>query len=118
MMPGMRATSDTSVYTAIACDARRRMLELLRDGERPVGELVDALGLSQPAVSQHLAVLRGVGLAEERRRGRQRVYRLRPEPLREVAVWAEAFRQFWEQRLDTLGTVLDEMTDPEEDPRP
>jgi DNA-binding transcriptional ArsR family regulator len=118
MLLGMRASSDASVYSAIASDARRRVLELLRDGERPVGEIVAVLAMSQPAVSQHLAVLRSAGLAEERRRGRQRVYRLRAEPLAEVAAWAEAFRRFWEQRLDALGAVLDEMTDPIDSPDP
>ena len=76
-----------TAYTAVAEPSRRRILDLLRDGERSVNDLVERIGLSQPGVSKHLRVLRDAGLVEVRPEGRQRWYALRAEPLAEVDEW-------------------------------
>jgi DNA-binding transcriptional ArsR family regulator len=99
------------VFTAIACDTRRVLLDALFHGEASVNELTERLDVSQPAVSQHLAVLKAAGLVAERAEGRFRYYRLRAKPLAEVARWAEQYRSMWEERLDVLGAVLDDMDD-------
>jgi DNA-binding transcriptional ArsR family regulator len=93
-------------FELLAEPNRRRILDLLRDGERPVGELVKALSMSQPAVSKHLRVLRDSGLVEVRVDRQRRVYRLRPEPLREVDAWIAPYRQLWEGRLARLEQQL------------
>jgi DNA-binding transcriptional ArsR family regulator len=89
---------------------RRRILELLADGERSAGDLgavvQDEFGISQPAVSQHLRVLRDNGFASVRAEGTRRLYAVEPESLREVDAWLEPYRRFWTQRLDALGTEL------------
>ena len=89
---------------------RRRLLELLADGEAPAGALTAVIraefGISQPAVSQHLRVLRESGFAFVRADANRRLYSLRPEPLREVDVWLQRYRRFWEQRIDALETEL------------
>jgi DNA-binding transcriptional ArsR family regulator len=90
---------------------RRRILDLLVERERPVGELVDALAVSQPAVSKHLRVLREAGIVESRVEAQRRVYRVRPEPLREIDVWLEPYRAMWARSLDALEQHLDEMGD-------
>jgi DNA-binding transcriptional ArsR family regulator len=88
---------------------RRRILDLLREGERTVGDLVSELGLSQPGVSKHLRVLRQAGLAEVRADGQRRRYRLRTEPLREIDEWLAPYRAAWTHRLDVLEAHLDDM---------
>jgi DNA-binding transcriptional ArsR family regulator len=93
---------------------RRRILDLLLEAERPVGELVDALALSQPAVSKHLRVLREAGLVEVRTDAQRRIYRVRPEPLRAVDEWLTPYRRLWAARLDALARHLDEMPDANE----
>ncbi|MCZ4496335.1 MAG: putative transcriptional regulator, ArsR family [Thermoleophilia bacterium] len=89
---------------------RRRLLELLADGEQAAGDLGSVVqqefGISQPAVSRHLRVLREGGLATVRVDGTRRHYALEPAPLREVDAWLAPYRHFWEQRLDALGTEL------------
>lgn len=95
-------------YAALADPSRRRILDLLRTGERCVGDLVAALDITQPGVSKHLRVLRRAGLVEVRPEGRQRWYRLRAEPLAEVAEWIEPYRAFWSKRLDDLERHLEE----------
>ncbi len=97
-----------SAYAALAEPHRRQILDLLRDGERPVGELVKRLDLSQPGVSKHLKVLREAGLVVARTEGKQRVYALRPEPLAEVDQWLEPYRMFWSGRLDALEQHLED----------
>jgi DNA-binding transcriptional ArsR family regulator len=82
------------------------ILDLLRDGERPVGELVDRLGLSQPAVSKHLRVLKGAGLVEARADAQRRLYRIRPEPLAELDEWLASYRELWTTHLDRLEDHL------------
>jgi DNA-binding transcriptional ArsR family regulator len=87
---------------------RRRILDVLRDGERPVGDLVVALDVSQPAVSKHLRVLREAGVVEARVDAQRRLYRIRPEPLRELDAWLEPYRALWNDSLDRLERHLDD----------
>ena len=86
---------------------RRRILDLVRDRPRPVGELVGELGLTQPGTSKHLRVLREAGLVEVRPDGRRRLYALRPEPLAELDAWLAPYRRLWSARLDALENHLD-----------
>jgi DNA-binding transcriptional ArsR family regulator len=86
---------------------RQAILGALRDGERPVGELVDRLGLSQPAVSKHLRVLKEAGLVEVRPDAQRRLYRIRPEPLAELDDWLEPYRRLWTTHLDQLEDHLE-----------
>jgi DNA-binding transcriptional ArsR family regulator len=90
---------------------RRRILDLVRDAPRPVGEIVAAIGLTQPGTSKHLRVLREAGLVEVRPDGRRRLYALRPEPLAELDAWLEPYRRLWATRLDALERHLDERED-------
>jgi DNA-binding transcriptional ArsR family regulator len=101
----------TSAFEVVAEPSRRRILELLRDDDRPVNDLVVELGLSQPAVSKHLRVLRDAGLVDVRRDAQRRIYRLVPEPLVELDDWLTPFRAAWARRLDALEAHLDEMED-------
>jgi DNA-binding transcriptional ArsR family regulator len=98
----------TTAFTALAEPNRRRILELLFERPRLVGELVQRLGLSQPGVSKHLRVLRDAGLVDVQRDAQRRLYRLRPEPLVEVDAWLEPWRRQWAGRLDALERHLDE----------
>jgi DNA-binding transcriptional ArsR family regulator len=101
----------TTVFEVVAEPQRRRILDLVRDGERSVGELVAALSLSQPAVSKHLRVLREAGLVAARVDEQRRLYRLRSGPLRELDAWLMPYRRAWSARLDQLEAHLDEMDD-------
>jgi DNA-binding transcriptional ArsR family regulator len=96
-------------FDVLAEPNRRRILELVREAERPVGELVDELDLSQPAVSKHLRVLREAGLVEVRTDAQRRLYRVNPGPLRDVDAWLEPYRRMWSARLDDLERHLDLM---------
>lgn len=100
-----------TTFQLVAEPSRRRILDLLRDGERSVGELVDRLGLSQPGVSKHLRALRDAGLVRVRRDAQRRWYRLDPEPLVEMDAWLHPYREFWADRLDALERHLDEKED-------
>jgi DNA-binding transcriptional ArsR family regulator len=100
-------------FEALAEPNRRRILDLLLAEERPVGDLVAALTVSQPAVSKHLRVLRDAGLVEVRGDGQRRLYRVRTEPLQAVDRWLEPYRRLWESRLDDLERHLDAMPDSE-----
>ena len=102
------------MYDAVADPTRRRILDLLRQRERPVNDLVAALGVAQPNVSKHLRALTDVGLVRVRAEGRRRVYTLRPEPLRELDVWLAPYRRFWADRLDDLEAHLDRMDERED----
>ena len=97
------------MFEVIAEPNRRQILDLLRERERPVGDLVQELGLSQPGVSKHLRVLREAGLVEVRTDAQRRLYRLRTEPLREVDEWLAPYRAAWAGRLDALEAHLDDM---------
>ena len=98
-----------AAFDVLAEPNRRRILDLLRAEERPVGELVDALALSQPAVSKHLRVLRDAGLVEVRSEAQRRLYRVRADPLRAVDEWLEPYRALWAARLDDLERHLGTM---------
>jgi DNA-binding transcriptional ArsR family regulator len=97
-----------SAFDVLAEPSRREILELLRDGERPVSELVDHLNLSQPAVSKHLRVMKNAGLVEVRPDAQQRFYRICPEPLEQLDEWLEPYRKFWTTQLDRLESHLDQ----------
>jgi DNA-binding transcriptional ArsR family regulator len=97
-----------TTFDVLADPSRRRILDLLLEGPRPVGELTERLGLSQPGTSKHLRVLRDAGLVAARKDAQRRVYELRPEPLAEIAAWLEPFRREWAGRLDALERHLDE----------
>jgi DNA-binding transcriptional ArsR family regulator len=95
-------------FAVLAEPTRRQILDLIRDEERPVGELVERVGLSQPGVSKHLRLLREAGLVEVRVDAQRRLYRVRAEPLAEIAVWLEPYRRLWSGRLDELERHLNE----------
>lgn len=109
-----------STFAVLAEPHRRQILDLLRAGDRSVGEIVDVLPLAQPTVSKHLKLLREAGLVQVLPDARRRVYRLRTEPLREVDSWLEPYRQVWADRLDALETHLDAGPDagPDAPPEP
>lgn len=98
-----RAATTLDVFNAIAEPRRREILETLGRGERGVGELVEVLGLAQPSVSKHLAVLRAVGLVAVSRRGRERVYRVEAGGLKAVHHWVRQFERMWEHQLDRIA---------------
>lgn len=95
------------VFEAIAEPNRRQILDLLRAGERPAGDLVEALGLSQPGVSKHLKVLREAGLVSVRADAQRRLYRLSSDRLAELDTWLAPYRRFWSSRLDALDEHLE-----------
>jgi DNA-binding transcriptional ArsR family regulator len=98
-----------STFEVLAEPRRREILDLLRDGERLVGDLVDRLDLAQPTVSKHLKVLKGAGLVEVRQDAQRRWYRLRPAPLAEIDAWLAPYRRMWTDSLDALERHLDTM---------
>lgn len=100
-----------TTFELLADPTRRRLIEELRDGERSVGTLVERLGMSQPAVSKQLRVLREAGLASVRKDAQRRIYRLNPAGLRELDDWLEPFRAMWEARVDAMERTLDSMED-------
>jgi DNA-binding transcriptional ArsR family regulator len=100
-----------TVFEVLMEPNRRRILDLLGRSERPVGELVHGLDLSQPAVSKHLRILREAGLVEVRGDAQRRLYRVRPEPLRAIDDWLEPYRHMWTASLDRLEQHLDAMPD-------
>jgi len=97
-------------FDVLGDPVRRRILELLADGERAAGQVgaivQKEFGISQPGVSQHLRVLRDSGFATVRAEGTRRLYSVDPAPLEEVDLWIQGVRRFWSQRLDALGTEL------------
>jgi DNA-binding transcriptional ArsR family regulator len=104
-----RAAAASDVFNAIAETHRREILDTLVTGERPVGELVDELRLTQPQVSKHLRVLSDVGLVQCRAEGRRRIYRLDHEHLRPLHDWLEKYEQAWNARLDRLDDYLGDL---------
>jgi DNA-binding transcriptional ArsR family regulator len=101
----------TTTFDVLAEPNRRRILDLLLEGPRPVGELVERIGLTQPGTSKHLRVLRQAGLVQVRKDAQRRLYELRPEPLAEVYAWLEPYRRLWAKHLDELEHHLDTMED-------
>lgn len=106
---GMDASQQADVFRAIADPARRAILDLLAAGERAARLLHEPFSFSQPALSKHLRILRTAGLVRDRRVGRERIYRLVPERLREVHDWIGHYQSFWADRLDRLGNLLDDL---------
>lgn len=96
-----------SLFDVLVDPSRRAILDLLREGERSVGELVAELGLSQPGVSKHLRVLREAGLVSVRVDAQRRMYGLDAKPLVEVDMWLAPYRRYWADRLDDLERSLD-----------
>lgn len=95
-------------FAVLAEPTRRDILDLLREGERPVGDLVERLDMSQPAVSKHLRVLRDAGFVDVRADAQRRFYRLRLDPLVEVDEWLAPYRRLWTRSLDLLERHLEE----------
>ena len=98
-----------SSFTIVAEPNRRAILSMLLSSERSVGEIERKLRLSQPSVSKHLRVLRDAGFVESRIEAQRRVYRIRPEPLKELDAWLAPFRRFWTTHVDRLERHLDRM---------
>ncbi len=96
------------VFAAIAAPARRAMLAKLATREMPVSELAASFDMTLSAVSQHLSILRDAGLVAPTKKGRQRVYRLEPQPLQTIAEWLAFYEPFWNDRLHQLGQYLEE----------
>lgn len=99
----------TATFGVLSEENRRRILDILVERERSVGDLVEILSLSQPAVSKHLRVLRDAGLVEARTAAQRRIYRIRTEPLREVDEWLAPFRRRWAVQLNALERHLEIM---------
>lgn len=104
-----RAATTSDVFNAIAEPRRRDILTLLRSGDRPVTEVSEALGMTQPGASKHLRVLREVGLVYDRRQGKQRVYGLDGRGLRAVHEWTGGFEQFWNESFDRLDAYVQDL---------
>jgi DNA-binding transcriptional ArsR family regulator len=100
-----------TTFEVMAEPTRRRILDLLLERPRSVGELVQRLALSQPGTSKHLRVLREAGLVRVHRDAQRRMYELRPEPLAELDAWLQPYRRLWADRLDALERHLDAMPD-------
>ncbi|SRR5579883_1649694 len=103
-----RPAASADVFVAIADPTRRALLDQLRIGEQPVKQLAEPFAMSLPAISQHLQVLCEAGLVQIRKAGRQRFYRLNPEPLKQVSNWIANYEQFWQDKLAALGNYLEE----------
>jgi DNA-binding transcriptional ArsR family regulator len=104
-----RAATTADAFNAVAEPRRRQILDLLAGRERPVNDLVEALGLAQPQVSKHLRVLREVGAVDVRDQGRQRLYRLNGQALKPIHDWVKDFEASWTERFDELDDVLEDL---------
>jgi DNA-binding transcriptional ArsR family regulator len=114
MLAMARAATTADAFNAVAEPRRREILDVLAGGERPVNELVNALGLAQPQVSKHLRVLREVGAVEVREQGRQRLYRLNGHALKPIHDWVKNYERSWSERFGQLDVVLEELKQKEE----
>ena len=99
--------SPEATFHALADSTRRAVLDLLRRGGQPAGQIAEAFPLSRPAISRHLGLLRRAQLVQEHREGRHRVYRLNPEPLRAIDSWLEQYRSFWGASLGGLKAFVE-----------
>src|ERR1700678_4748229 len=104
-----RASTTSDAFNAIAEPRRRDILIFLAATERPVGEIVSALGLEQPSVSKHLRVLRDVGLVRMRCQGRQKLYRTNAEAIRPLHEWAGTFERYWQHQLNRVKELAETM---------
>ena len=109
-----RAATTTDAFNAVAEPRRRAILDALVGGERPVNDLVEALGLAQPQVLGHLRVLREVGVVDVRDEGRQRMYRLNGHALKPIHDWVKSYEQTWTERFEHLDVVLEDLKQKEE----
>lgn len=109
-----RAATTADAFNAVAEPRRREILDALTGGERPVNDLVRALGLAQPQVSKHLRVLREVGVVDVRDKGRQRLYRLNGHALKPIHDWVKNYEQLWSDRFDELDVVLEDLQEKEQ----
>jgi DNA-binding transcriptional ArsR family regulator len=101
------ARSAEATFQALADPTRRAVLDLLRRGSQPAGQIASAFPVSRPAISKHLRLLRRAHLVREHREGRHRVYQLNPEPLRAVDSWIEQYRSFWAVSLTNLKSFVE-----------
>jgi DNA-binding transcriptional ArsR family regulator len=101
------ARTAEATFQALADPTRRAVLDLLRRGNQPAGEIAQAFPISRPAISKHLRLLRRAHLVREHREGRHRVYQLNPEPLRAVDSWLDQYRSFWKLNLANLKTFVE-----------
>jgi DNA-binding transcriptional ArsR family regulator len=99
--------SSEATFQALADPTRRAVLDLLRRGSQPAGEIAGAFPVSRPAISKHLRLLRRAQLVQEHREGRHRVYQLNPEPLRAVDSWLDQYRRFWSVSLTSLKQFVE-----------
>jgi DNA-binding transcriptional ArsR family regulator len=99
--------SSEAAFRALADPTRRAVLDLLRKGSQPAGQIASAFPVSRPAISKHLRLLRRAHLVQERREGRNRVYQLNPQPLKAVDSWLEQYRVFWQANLSGLKTFVE-----------
>ena len=99
--------SPEAAFQALADPTRRAVLDLLRTGSQPAGQIASAFPVSRPAISKHLRLLRRAHLVNERREGRNRVYQLNPEPLKAVDGWLQQYRAFWQANLSSLKTFVE-----------
>src|SRR5436190_5494998 len=102
-----RGAAPDLAFNALSDPTRRAVLDLLRGGMRPAGDIARSFTVSRPAISKHLGILRRAHLVEERREGRHRVYRLNPEPLKAVDSWLEQYRTFWTASLNNLKAFVE-----------
>jgi DNA-binding transcriptional ArsR family regulator len=115
MMLGVaRAATTTDAFNAVAEPRRRQILDVLAGGERPVNDLVNALGMAQPQVSKHLRVLREVGAVRVRDEGRQRLYRLNGHALKPIHDWVKDYERTWSERFEQLDAVLEDLKQKEQ----
>src|SRR5919107_5134226 len=104
-----RAATTADAFNAVAEPRRRQILDALAGGERPVNDLVRALGVAQPQVSKHLRVLREVGVVDVREDGRQRLYRLNGPALKPIHDWVKAYESTWSERFELFDDVLEDI---------
>src|ERR671939_2151668 len=104
-----RAATTSDTFNAVAEPRRRQILDALADGERPVNDLVEELGLPQPQVSRHLRVLREVGAVDVREDGRRRLYRLNGHALKPIHDWLKNYERTWSERFEALDAVLEDL---------
>lgn len=95
-------------FETLADPTRRRILAALREGERPVGDIVAKAGIHQSGVSRHLRILHEAGFVSVRPEGQRRLYALQPEPFRELEAWLSDYRRIWEARLDRFGAAIED----------